>query len=97
MAQLYACNLIIFNSQIHIRTMSSNPKFDYENYTAKNEPMPDYAPGSKDRQLLEETLAKYEGKVEDIPIVIGDKEIRTDQVKYQVCVSITRLIKVKIL
>ena len=68
--------------------MSSNPKFDYENYTAKNEPMPDYAPGSKDRQLLEETLAKYEGKVEDIPIVIGDKEIRTDQVKYQVCVSI---------
>ena len=68
--------------------MASNPKFDFETYTAKNEPMPDYAPGTKERQLLEERLKKYEGKVEDIPIVIGDKKIRTDQVKYQVCVSI---------
>ena len=67
--------------------MASAPKFDFDTYTAVNEPMPEYAPGSKERQLLEDTLKKYEGKVEDIPIVVGDKEIRTDQVKYQVCVS----------
>lgn len=74
-----------YRCHIHIRTMASAPKFDFDTYTAVNEPMPDYAPGSKERQLLEDTLKKYEGKVEDIPIVVGDKEIRTDQVKYQVC------------
>ena len=67
--------------------MATNPKFDFDTYTAVNEPMPDYAPGSKERQLLEDTLKKYEGKIEDIPIIVGGKEIRTDQVKYQVCVS----------
>lgn len=49
--------------------------------------MPSYAPGTKERELLEDKLKSYEGKVRDIPIVIGDEEIRTKDVRTQVCVS----------
>lgn len=52
-------------------------------YTAVNEPMFDYAPGSQEKKDLEATLEKYSG-VTDCPIVIGDEEIRTDDVRYQV-------------
>jgi hypothetical protein len=49
--------------------------------------MPTYAPGTKERQLLEDKIKSYDGKVRDIPIVIGDEEIRTKDVHSQVCVS----------
>ncbi|XP_005104427.1 delta-1-pyrroline-5-carboxylate dehydrogenase, mitochondrial [Aplysia californica] len=58
-----------------VRTMAS--------YTAVNEPMLDFAPGSQERKDLAEALKKYEG-VTDVPIVIGDEEIRTQEVRKQV-------------
>ena len=63
--------------------------FNFDTYTAVNEPMPDYAPGSAQRVKLEETLQGYEGKVKDCPIVIGDEEIRTKDVRYHVSVSMS--------
>ena len=56
-------------------------------YTAVNEPMFDYAPGSQERKDLEAALKKYEN-VTDVPIVIGDEEIRVGKPRQQVAVSI---------
>ena len=58
-----------------------------ENYKAVNEPVLSYLPGSKERAELEEALQKQANELVDIPIVVGDEEIRTDDVRYQVAVS----------
>jgi len=69
------------------RTISSVvPKSDLEikDFTIKNEPILGYSKGSKERVDLEAALAKYGSQCEDIPIIIGGKEYRTDNVQYQV-------------
>jgi 1-pyrroline-5-carboxylate dehydrogenase len=62
------------------------------NYKAVNEPIFDYKQGSEERAKLTQrlqgmlTFNKVGDKREalhDIPIVIGDKEIRTNNVRYQ--------------
>ena len=55
-----------------------------QNYVAVNEPILNYEEGSDEKKALAQTLEKYKGKTEDIPIVIGDEEIRTKEVKFQV-------------
>jgi 1-pyrroline-5-carboxylate dehydrogenase len=65
----------------------------YSNYKAGNEPILGFAPGSVERQKLKAQLdsmvdpAKRQGKsdncIYDVPIVIGDREIRTNNVMYQ--------------
>ena len=52
----------------------------------------DYAPGTQERKNIDEAIKKREGEIKDIPIVIGDEEIRTNDVKYQVCVCISRTV-----
>ncbi len=47
--------------------------------TPVNEPIQDYAPGSKERELLKAALADARSKQIDIPMHIGGKEIHTDQ------------------
>ena len=42
-----------------------------------NEPVLSYLPGSEERLLLEKELEEQSGKVIDIPLIIGGKEIRT--------------------
>jgi 1-pyrroline-5-carboxylate dehydrogenase len=42
-----------------------------------NEPVLSYLPGSVERKLLEKELEEQRGKLIDIPLVIGGKEIRT--------------------
>jgi len=54
-----------------------------DNFKAANEPIFDYKQGSDERKQLKETLTKYMGEQFEIPIVIGDEEIRTQQFKYQ--------------
>lgn len=46
--------------------------------------MPSYGPDSPERKQLYEALNKYKDKTTDIPIVIGDEEFRTKDVRYQV-------------
>jgi len=42
-----------------------------------NEPMLDYAPGSRERKELKARLAELKGQVIDIPLIIGGEEVRT--------------------
>ena len=44
---------------------------------------PGYLPGSPELRQLEAALQKHGSTVADVPIVIGDEEIRTDLVRYQ--------------
>ncbi len=47
----------------------------------KNEPVLNYAPGSKERSLLQKALAEARAKTLDIPMYIGGEEVRTDKKK----------------
>ncbi|XP_034299200.2 delta-1-pyrroline-5-carboxylate dehydrogenase, mitochondrial [Magallana gigas] len=69
----------------HVRCASSLiQNYDFESFVAANEPMPSYGPDSPERKQLYEALNKYKDKTTDIPIVIGDEEFRTKDVRYQV-------------
>ncbi|CAH1772683.1 unnamed protein product [Owenia fusiformis] len=54
------------------------------NFKATNEPILQFLPGSQERKDVEAAVANFQSAQTDIPIVIGDEEIRTNQVKYQV-------------
>lgn len=69
----------------HVRCASSLiQNYDFESFVAANEPMPSYGPDSPERKQLYEALNKYKDTTTDIPIVIGDEEFRTKDVRYQV-------------
>ncbi|XP_068247598.1 delta-1-pyrroline-5-carboxylate dehydrogenase, mitochondrial-like [Palaemon carinicauda] len=53
-------------------------------FSVENEPLLGYMPGSPERAELEAALLKHESQMADIPIMIGDKEYRTDEIKHQV-------------
>lgn len=61
------------------------PKSDLEvtDFSIENEPILGYLPGSQERKDLEASIAKFSAQTEDVPIIIGGKEYRTDQVQYQ--------------
>jgi len=72
--------------RLGVRCISSVvPKSDIAvtDFTVKNEPVFGYLAGSTERDELSAALAKYQDVTEDIPIVIGGKEYRTDDVRYQ--------------
>ncbi len=50
-----------------------------------NEPVKQYAPGSPERKLLTAELARQLDTVQDIPLIIGGKEIRTHDQKKVTC------------
>lgn len=52
-----------------------------------NEPVLEYRKGSKERIELEAALSKYYNKPTEVPIVIGDEEIFSENVQYQRMVS----------
>jgi len=52
-----------------------------------NEPLRDYAHGSKDAILLKEACERLRKECPDIPCVVGGKEYRTGDVKKQVICS----------
>lgn len=53
-------------------------------FKAKNEPILSYERLTKERQQLEVKLSEFQNKVHDVPVVIGDEEIRKGDGKYQV-------------
>ncbi|XP_074655874.1 delta-1-pyrroline-5-carboxylate dehydrogenase, mitochondrial-like isoform X2 [Tubulanus polymorphus] len=62
-----------------IRAMSS-----FASYKAVNLPVMTFEKGSKERVELEETLKKYQGTTTEVPLVIGDEELHSDDIRYQV-------------
>ncbi|HKR04195.1 MAG TPA: L-glutamate gamma-semialdehyde dehydrogenase [Bacteroidia bacterium] len=51
----------------------------YKVPVAVNEPILNYAPGSKERDELKKAIAEMRSKVADVPMFIGGKEIRTEK------------------
>jgi len=62
------------------------PKSDIElkDFTVENEPLLGYMKGSKEREELKAALDSLQDVTEDIPIIIGGKEYRTEHVQHQV-------------
>ena len=54
------------------------PKGIYRVPVAINEPVKNYAPGSPERASLKKEIERLRSQVMDIPMVIGGKEVRTD-------------------
>jgi len=52
-------------------------------YHAVNEPIRMYEPGTSDRAKLDAALKQFNSTVHDIPVVIGDEEIRSGEVHLQ--------------
>jgi len=69
---------------VQVRSISSVVKdTGVPDFNVVNEPLLSYLPGSPEVQQLEAALEKHGSVVADVPIVIGDEEIRTDLVRYQ--------------
>ena len=72
--------------RLGLRSISSVvPRGDInvKDFGVKNEPILGYLPGSSERAGLESALKKFGSQTEDCPIIIGGKEYRTDDVRYQ--------------
>jgi len=85
-SQVIKNDLVRNFKQLGKRAISSVvPKSDIEvkDFNIVNEPILGYLPGSQERKDLEASIAKYSGQTEDIPIIIGGKEFRNDNVQYQ--------------
>lgn len=63
--------------------VSNPPDFPLE-----NEPVLDYKKGSPERAELEKVLDKMSSECEEIPLVIGNEEIKTNLCRYQVMVHL---------
>ena len=59
---------------------------EMDKFKAVNDPVREYLAGSTDRQRLEKRLAYYSNTCTEVPIVIGDEQIQTKDVRYQVMV-----------
>ena len=66
-----------------IASVVSKADIQVTDFKVQNEPVLGYLPGSQERTAIEAALQKYNNSTEDVPIVIGGKEYRTDDVRYQ--------------
>lgn len=60
------------------------PNLNLKDFPIVNEPILAYRKDSKERKALEQALKGTSSSCEDIPIVIGGKEYKTSEVRYQV-------------
>lgn len=56
-------------------------------FPLENEVVLSYKKGSPERAELEKVLDTMTNECEEVPLIIGDEEIKTDLCKYQVMVS----------
>lgn len=56
-------------------------------FPLENEPILSYEKGSPERAELEKILDTMSNECEEVPLVIGNEEIKTNLYKYQVMVS----------
>ncbi|XP_073818489.1 delta-1-Pyrroline-5-carboxylate dehydrogenase 2 [Musca autumnalis] len=59
------------------------PQFD-NNFKMENEPILKYNPGSEELKKLEAALELYQSRIEEIPIVIGGRELKTKHERFQI-------------
>lgn len=65
-------------------TKSIIPNLNVKDFGIENEPVLEYLNGSKESVEIKARLKHVSENCEDVPIVIGDKEFRTDAIQYQV-------------
>lgn len=63
----------------------------------ENEPVLSYKKGSSERKELEKVLDKMASECEEVPLVIGNEEIKSDLCKYQVMVRLVSLFNLYII
>lgn len=68
-----------------------------DDFQVKNEPILQYLKDSKERKELFAAVSKYADNCIDIPIIIGNTEIYSGDVKYQVMVCINCIFHFNIL
>ena len=66
------------------RASSVVPSTNLKDFSIENEPVFEYKKGSAERKELEAALKRTASTCEEVPIVIGGKEIRTNEVRHQV-------------
>lgn len=72
-------------SSIECRALSSVvPKVNPKDFCIENEPILAYKKGSQERKCIENELARLSSACTEIPIVIGGKEFKTNEVRHQV-------------
>lgn len=57
------------------------PEICLNDFGVKNEPVLGYLKNSRERCKLETALESTAAKIQDVPIVIGEEEIRTSDVR----------------
>nr|CAH7766881.1 unnamed protein product [Callosobruchus chinensis] len=73
------------NYRIATRCLGSVvPDLKLSDFGIQNEPVLTYLKGSKERKELEKALQEISSKTEEVPIIIGDKEFRNNDIHYQV-------------
>lgn len=70
--------------RVGLRCLGTVPDTKLPDFPIKNEPILAYLKNSKERAELEAALKKTASTVEEVPIIIGDKEYKTEDVRYQV-------------
>lgn len=76
--------LVSFFRRVGVRCLGTVPDIKLPDFPAINEPVLEYLKGSKERKELEAALKKTASAVEEVPIIIGDKEYKSNDVRYQV-------------
>uniref|UniRef100_A0A4D5R959 Multifunctional fusion protein n=1 Tax=Scolopendra viridis TaxID=118503 RepID=A0A4D5R959_SCOVI len=86
MLRLTRTNLktIMTNMMNRNNQMSSLPVITMEDFPIKNEPLLQYLKNSKERSDLEAAISKYSNVCTEIPIVIGNEEMKSSDIRYQV-------------
>lgn len=79
--QRYWC---VISYRVGLRCLGTVPDIKLPDFPAKNEPVLTYLKGSKERKEIEAAIKKTASQVEEVPIVIGDKDYKSDDVRYQV-------------
>lgn len=60
------------------------PDLNINDFGVKNEPVFEYLKDSKEQKELYAALAETARTTEEVPIIIGDQECKTNDVRYQV-------------
>ncbi|KAK9306136.1 hypothetical protein QLX08_003046 [Tetragonisca angustula] len=77
--------LIVNSQKVNARCLGTIiPVPNPIDFPLENEPVLSYKKGSPERAELERTLDKMASEYEDVPLVIGNEEIKTDLCRYQV-------------
>ncbi|XP_065333703.1 delta-1-pyrroline-5-carboxylate dehydrogenase, mitochondrial [Cloeon dipterum] len=80
-ANLSLVSQIVRVSKRSVGSVVNIPKADPSG--VQNEPILEYLKGSKERKELQAALDKLSSQCQEVPIIIGDKEIKNSDVQYQ--------------